>query len=157
VCCSACVLVCCSVSTFYFYLPFLECLLIYSHIHILYPSPATHCNTLQHTATHCSTLQHTVAHCDTLQHTQHRRRMEYTYSNVRIFIYYILPLNVHNILHSKYTNIGLFCKMCVWERVCVYVCVRGSVCVCERARVHVFLCLRCLCMGWLRLVGCLKL
>jgi len=30
--------------------------------------PATHCNTLQHTATHCNTLQHTVAHCNTLQH-----------------------------------------------------------------------------------------
>jgi len=32
-------------------------------------SPATHCNTLQHTATHCNTLQHTATHCNTLQHT----------------------------------------------------------------------------------------
>jgi len=31
--------------------------------------PATHCNTLQHTATHCNTLQRTATHCDTLQHT----------------------------------------------------------------------------------------
>ena len=31
--------------------------------------PATHCNTLQHTATHCNTLQHTATHCNTLQHT----------------------------------------------------------------------------------------
>ena len=29
--------------------------------------PATHCNTLQHTATHCNTLQHTATHCNTLQ------------------------------------------------------------------------------------------
>ena len=30
-------------------------------------SPATHCNTLQHTVTHCNTLYHTVSHCNTLQ------------------------------------------------------------------------------------------
>jgi len=32
-------------------------------------TPATHCNTLQHTATHCNTLQHTATHCYTVQHT----------------------------------------------------------------------------------------
>ena len=32
-------------------------------------TPATHCNTLQHTATHCNTLQHTATHCNALQHT----------------------------------------------------------------------------------------
>ena len=31
--------------------------------------PATHCNTLQHTATHCNTMQHNATHCNTLQHT----------------------------------------------------------------------------------------
>jgi len=34
---------------------------------------ATHCNTLQHTATHCNTLQHTATHCNTLQHTVSHR------------------------------------------------------------------------------------
>jgi len=29
--------------------------------------PATHCNTLQHTATHCNTLQHTATYCNVLQ------------------------------------------------------------------------------------------
>jgi len=28
-----------------------------------------YCNTLQHTATHCITLQHTATHCNTLHHT----------------------------------------------------------------------------------------
>jgi len=31
--------------------------------------PATHCNTLQHTATHCTTLHHTATHCNAMQHT----------------------------------------------------------------------------------------
>jgi len=31
-------------------------------------APATHCNTLQHTATHCNTLQHAATHYVTLQH-----------------------------------------------------------------------------------------
>ena len=37
-------------------------------------SSSCHCNTqennaLQHTATHCNTLQHNASHCNTLQHT----------------------------------------------------------------------------------------
>ena len=31
--------------------------------------PATHCNTLQHTAAHCNTLAHTATHCNKLRHT----------------------------------------------------------------------------------------
>jgi len=41
----------------------------HAHTYTLQPaSPATHCNTLQHTASHYNTLQHTATHCNTLQH-----------------------------------------------------------------------------------------
>jgi len=32
--------------------------------------PATHCNTLHHTATHCNTLQHTATQRNILHHTE---------------------------------------------------------------------------------------
>jgi len=42
-------------------------------------SPATHCNTLPHTATYCKTLHHIEAHCNTPQHTAtHGNTLQHT-------------------------------------------------------------------------------
>ena len=68
---------------------------------------ASNCNTLQHTAKHCNTLQHTATHCNALQHnatqfnTLHKKRLLPSHNNsfVNEFSIPDWPMTVKN--HSQ--------------------------------------------------------
>jgi len=93
-----------------------------THRHWTY-RPATHCNTLQHTATHCNTLQHTATHCNTLQHTATRcKTLQHTAMS------HIRRESCHIYEVSHVVNVKGIMRACVC--VCVCVCVmRVFVCV----------------------------
>ena len=48
-----------------------------SGLSFLSHTPATHCNTLQHSATHCDTLQHTATHCNAPTCVSHRLTLKW--------------------------------------------------------------------------------
>ena len=99
-------------------------------------TPATYYNTLQHVGTHCNNcniLQHIATHCNTLQHTathcRHTWRVERCCSIPRTSI------------------ASARCDLLTWMS--HVICMKESLS-------HMWLS-HAICMGWLRLVGSLKL
>jgi len=138
---------------------------------------ATHCNTLQHTATHCNTLQHTATHCSTLQHIAISLQHAATRCNTRamkdqVLLQHTGTLKSIDVSHKSTFHKKINFNVCVYAlrldisiwsylNVCVYVftCVCKLICV----YIYVYVCVyqdrwrdRSVDMGWIRLVGSIK-
>ena len=137
---------------------------------------ATHCNTLQHTATHCNTLQHTATQCN----TKHKRvpftqtlcvqilflrlsifisvshlflRLSFSISFSLVLILSPSLAHTHTLFHllthstTHWLSLSLTCS---YAR-CLFVCLYLSL-------THILsLISMCINMGWLQLVGSIKL